>query len=592
MGRVLMFRDSVSVLVILAAGACSAEAPEAPILPALDYLVSADQAGPVAYRDPPGAMSPDGRWFAYVERERIHVMPAEGGAIQVMDTGLRSVRYVTWLPDSRRIAARGVTPAEGVQWRLFDGRTGASSPLWPDRSDDPRPSDLDQLVWSPDASRVAGVVRTAQGAAVAVLDAEGRLLEEVEVSGARLGSPAWSPDGSLACLAMASGVQTIRFPCGASEARFDDQEAYGGLAFSPDGGTVYYGVPGDHGFLDLWARTLDGGAPRRITAFTRDAYDPTVAADGSLAFRSQDYRTFVATAPAEGGASVPLTTFQSETPTWSWDGRQVALTYGSWRHVTDDIHYPDIAQDIGTVSASSATPHDQPETVVRASPSEDQGMVWSPNGRWIAFHTHVDSDDIWLMPSDGSGEARMLSRGGDETGWPRWSPDGRWIVFTSYRETEGGGTNAHLFLIGIDEESGTVTREQTRIELDDFEHEIIHAEWADGGETLVFEAVEAFGRKSLWRVSREGGRPVRFHEYGSDQIHSGIGVSPDGRWAAYVDRGPGGYLQIFRVPVGGGAPEQLTFDPTHKTQPAYAPTGERIAFTVFSYRSHFWRIRP
>ena len=39
------------------------------------------------------------------------------------------------------------------------------------------------------------------------------------------------------------------------------------------------------------------------------------------------------------------------------------------------------------------------------------------------------------------------------------------------------------------------------------------------------------GRKSLWTVSREGGEPARFHEFGSDQIHSGIGVSPDGRWA-------------------------------------------------------------
>jgi Tol biopolymer transport system component len=391
---------------------------------------------------------------------------------------------------------------------------------------------------------------------------------------------------------MDSGRQTVRFPCGATDAFFDDQEAYGGLAFSPDGGALYYGVPGDEGFLDLWARPIDGNTPRRLTGFARDAYDPTVAADGSVVFRSQDYRTFVATAPSDGGPSVPLTTFQSETPTWSWDGTQVALTYGSWRHVTDDIHYPDIAQEIGTVSAFPSTPHEQPEIVVRASPSEDQGMVWSPNGRWIAFHTHVDSDDIWLMPADGSGEARMLSQGGDETGWPRWSPDGRWIVFTSYREEEGGGTISHLFLIGIDQDTGAVTQPQTRIDLDGFEHEIIHGEWADEGETLVFEAVEAFGQKSLWRVSRQAGAPARFHEYGSDQIHSGIGVSPDGRWAAYVDRGPGGYLQIFRVPVGGGPSEQLTFDPTHKTQPAYAPTGDRIAFTVFSYRSHFWRVRP
>ena len=39
-------------------------------------------------------------------------------------------------------------------------------------------------------------------------------------------------------------------------------------------------------------------------------------------------------------------------------------------------------------------------------------------------------------------------------------------------------------------------------------------------------------------------------------------------------------------------PEQISSDPTHKTQPAWSPLGDRIAFTVFSYRAHFWRIHP
>ena len=43
---------------------------------------------------------------------------------------------------------------------------------------------------------------------------------------------------------------------------------------------------------------------------------------------------------------------------------------------------------------------------------------------------------------------------------------------------------------------------------------------------------------------------------------------------------------MFRVPLGGGDPEQVTSDPTHKTQPASLPLGDRIAFTVFSHRAH------
>ena len=184
---------------------------------------------------------------------------------------------------------------------------------------------------------------------------------------------------------------------------------------------MIYGVPGDGGFLDLWMRRVSGGRRTRLTRFARDAYSPSVGAGGEVVFKSQDYRVFLATASAEGGPSEPLTAFQSETPTWSPDGSEIAFTFGSWRHVTDDIHYPDIAQHLGTVPVSVETPHREPRRVVRQSYSEDQGMQWSPNGRWIVFHTHENSDDIWLMAADGSG-ARQISEDGHETGWARWSP--------------------------------------------------------------------------------------------------------------------------------------------------------------------------
>ena len=185
----------------------------------------------------------------------------------------------------------------------------------------------------------------------------------------------------------------------------------------------------------------------------------------------------------------------------------------------------------------------------------------------------------------------MISEDGHETGWARWSADGRWILFPSYRVDDAGARRAHLFVIGIDQETGQVTQPQTRIELAGFEQDVIQGEWADAGGTVIFEAAEAVGRKSLWRVPRTGGTPERLHSYGSDQMHSGIGMSADGRWVAYVDRAGDGFFQIFRVPVDGGTPEQLTFDPSHKTQPAYSPAGDRIAFTVFDYRVLFWQIK-
>ena len=157
-----------------------------------------------------------------------------------------------------------------------------------------------------------------------------------------------------------------------------------------------------------------------------------------------------------------------------------------------------------------------------------------------------------------------------------------------YRRDETGARHGGLYVIGVDQETGGVTEPQVRAPLEGFTEDVMQAEWADAGKTLLFESAATVGRKSPWTVPRPGGSPSRFHEFGSDQIHSGIGVSPDGRWAAYVDRADDGFFQIFRVPLGGGEAEQVTTDHTHKTQPAWSPLGDRIASSLFSYRSRFW----
>ncbi len=578
---------------LVALGGCGPNRPEQGATPPLHYLATADQAGPVAYRDPVGAISPDGSWLATLERGQVRFAPAAGGAARRVGPGAASIRYLTWLPDSRRVLVHeNVFDRSRREWWIYDRADGHRSPLWPNRPPDAEPptAALTELVWAADGAAVAGVTRAGGVSTLWVLDESGGEANAL-TTGEGLSFPAWSPDGRIACLVRIADRQRLHLPCSAPEPLFEDQEAYGRIAFSPDGEWVLYGAAGDGGFLDLWMRRVSGGPGTRLTHFARDAYAPSVGAGGDVVFKSQDYRVFLATAAAEGGPSAPLTAFQSETPTWSPDGSDIAFTFGSWRHVTDDIHYPDIAQHLGTVASSVETPHRRPERIVRRSYSEDQGMQWSPNGRWIVFHTHEASDDIWLMAADGSG-ARQISEDGHETGWARWSPDGRFVVFTSYRRDEAGARRGGLYVIGVDQDTGEVTVPQYLARLEGFAEDVIQAEWADAGDTLVFESAAAVGHKSLWTVSREGGEPVRFHEFGSDQIHSGIAVSPDGAWAAYVDRAPDGFFQIFRVPVGGGEPQQITSDPTHKTQPAWSPLGDRIAFTVFSYRAHFWRIQP
>ena len=301
-------------------------------------------------------------------------------------------------------------------------------------------SDLRQLTWSRAGRFIAGIVNGREGQELWTIAADGTLAQAQRIA-ARIAFPAWTPRGEIACIATIDGRPRITSPCGGAVIKTDpDLDVHGPFAFALDGTTVYASLANTSGTVDLWAAPIAGGRARRLTLVLARQLRAVDRDRRSVTFKVQSYRTVVALAPAEGGPSQPLATFQSETPSWDPTGRLIGITYGTWRRVVDDAKYPDIAQDAGIIAVDPAQPATQPSSVVHASDSEDQALCWSPNGRWIAFHSHKDqSDDIWLREAGATGNATarrisFLGRGA-EVGWPRWSPDGRWLLFDGASQT-------------------------------------------------------------------------------------------------------------------------------------------------------------
>jgi Tol biopolymer transport system component len=571
----------------------------------LTWVAEAHQLGPVGYRDPAGALSPDGQWIAYSEGRFLRVRPAGGGPAVDLPAGDAQIRNLTWSPDSRTILTDGYRTPTG--WALYDRAAGTRSGLWPNRdaltakldgagasTTAAKISDLRQLAWSPAGRFIAAIVNGREGQELWTVAADGSSALARKIP-QRIAFPAWTARGEIACVATAAGRSRISVPCGGTAITIDpDLDVYGPIAFSPDGATVYASLPNPSGTLDLWAVPSAGGRARRVTTFSRDTYAPTVAADGTVFFKVQSYRTVVALASAAGGASQPLATFQSETPSWDPTGHFLGITFGTWRRVVDDAHYPDIAQDAGIIGVDTAQPAAKILRVVQASNSEDQALCWSPNGRWIAFHSHKDqSDDIWLRPAATEGEPRRISflGRGAETGWPRWSPDGRWLLFEG---ASPATRRSAMFVAGVDQDTGATTREPREIPIAGMDAEVGHAEWLPDSGQVVFVGKEGPGRQAIFTVARDGGAARVVHRMASEHDNPGLAVSPDGRDIAFIAPAPDGFFQVFRLPLGetpGGVPTQVTVDPSHKTQPAWSPDGRQIAFTVWSYDAQFWRTR-
>ncbi|MGD9904988.1 MAG: TolB family protein [Vicinamibacterales bacterium] len=590
------------LVLVVALGAAAlwwrADAPPAPPAaaetPVVHWVATAHQRGIIGYRDPAVAVAPGGRLVAYSEGRQVRVLPIGGGVDVGGALGEGQVRHLAWIDDRRLVFEDGGAAA---RWQLLELGVG-TRPLWPSQTlTGTGPTSgvqlgantLRQLAVSPDGAWLAAIAAGSDGPDLWRVRLDGQELWKTTIAEGRASSPAWASPTEIACVVTSAAGGRVSAPCGAPPlATTPTLDIAGAPAFSPDGAIIYAPAANARGFLDLWRIERATGAARRLTATARDSYGPTVARDGTVVYKTQEYRTFIA--ELADGAVRPLTTFQAETPWWHPTEPLVSMTYGTWRRQIDDANYPDIAQEVGVVDLREALPADRPSQVLEDSDSEDQGMAWSPNGRWIVFHSHREmSDDVWLRPTDGAAPDRritMLGRGA-EVGWPRWSPDGRTVLLDGTRNGRGV-----MFTIGVDQDKGEVTAPMKEVATAGFD-EVTHGEWLPDSRRVVAIAKEGPGRHAVLLADTTGGQPVQvLHRFASEHDFPGITVAPDGSAFTFVAPAPDGYFQLFRRALTGGSVEQLTTDPIHKSQPAWSPDGRRLAFSAWSYDASIWRIQP
>ena len=557
----------------------------------VQWVATARQQGIVGYRDPAVAIAPGGRVVAYSEGRVLRVAPVGGGVDVSFTRGLGQIRHLAWIDDRRVIFDDGGAAA---RWQLHEIGVG-TRPLWPETTLEGGGASsgttvaanaLRQLSVSPDGEWVAGLVAGREGPELWRVRLDGQELWRSAITTGRPSWPAWASATEMACVLATPAGEGVSLPCGTPPLVTSPAlRVSGPIAFSPDGGTVYAAAANPRGFVDVWRVTRASGVAVQLTHTARDSYGPSVARDGSVVYKTQEYRTHLG--EWRDGAVRPLTTFQAETPWWHPTLPLVSMTYGTWRRQIDDAKYPDIAQEVGVLDVSAGLPADRPSQVIAESDSEDQGMAWSPNGRWIAFHSHREmSDDVWLRPTDGSQPDRritMLGRGA-EVGWPRWAPDGKTLLLDG---TNQAGESV-MFTIGLDHDTGQVTAALKELGAPGFE--ITHGEWLPDGQRLVAIAKEGPGRHAVLLVPASGGAAQVLHRFETEHDFPGLSVAPDGSAFTFVAPASNGFYQLFRRAIAGGAVEQLTVDPSHKTQPAWSPDGARLAFTAWSYDASIWRI--
>lgn len=337
--------------------------------------------------------------------------------------------------------------------------------------------------------------------------------------------------------------------------------------------------------------------------------DPAISPDGMwVAYAAGPVgRTHILLQQVTGGRAIDLTeglAGRHRWPQWSPDGERILFQ-------ADDAIY--VMQALGGVPRLVARPG--------ASPA------WSPDGGEIIY----EADSImYRQPVDG-GDATSPGSDYDPHSFT-WSPDGSRIAYVSGNSGYVLGTRA----IGGSYQTtlkSLVLADQEYLDLSGSEYMHLSPVWA-GDDQLLYVSDEGGTRDiyqlGIGRSGRPTGQPRRVtagldvltmslsadasrlaysvFEYDANiwsiriptggtvsvaeaepvtsgsQYIEGISVSPDGRWLTY-DSNLRGNQDIYRLPLDGGEPEQLTTDPGQDYIPSWSPSGEEIAFYSFRHGS-------
>jgi Tol biopolymer transport system component len=93
---------------------------------------------------------------------------------------------------------------------------------------------------------------------------------------------------------------------------------------------------------------------------------------------------------------------------------------------------------------------------------------------------------------------------------------------------------------------------------------LVGAAWSADGKQ-IFVATNLTGRVNIWRTDASGSWPVQLTQ--SDDAQTGLTPSADGKYVYFQqDVGGNEYPDIYRVPTGGGAVEQITQTPDRREE--------------------------
>jgi len=508
------------------------------------------------------AISPDGRQLAYIRKEAgaysIWVRQvATGSEVEVVPPQVNRIYTVNFTPDGEHMLFLGLDFRDVIRiGSIIRVPTLGGEVRRLVRDADGPPS------FSPDGQRFAfqrGIM--GRGAALMMANADGSGEQELAI-GEGMGYPVWSPDGRTiaAMLRSPEGWRPFAFDVatGARHAIAEDIlfAQLTGMVWLPggDGLLVSGSVAGGAAGWQVWRLSVDEGILQRITNDPNSYVGISPSADGTvLATVLVQSVGHLYVAPADDPDSIRQLTNGSREQVGSVDADGYSVVF---------YRTPD-----GQKWELWACDHDGNNLRRLNTGGSELGRVYSGVSaiRGEILYTAKGAENlnqIWKIDQDGKPPLQVTATENSAYG-PSLAPDGTWFVYTLEASVGSLGLDSAVWIqqTGGGDPVLLATNAARAAISPDGEHVAIDA-WRpnDHGDLDNFLEV----------IFAEGGGPVITIETTAGMPR--LRWQPDRKALTYINYDD---RQVWRQPMAGGPPEQLTHFDTGRTRShAWSPDGK------------------
>jgi Tol biopolymer transport system component len=372
----------------------------------------------------------------------------------------------------------------------------------------------------------------------------------------------------------------------------DGKHAYLALASDAPPNNEARHKPAADRWLKIYELDLANGARRLVVSSPgQDNSGPQIV-DKTLYWTRTVVHESIAVVPRGGGVAREVIV-GGEIPMWSPEGKRIGYTFGGWRLADWALNLDDAVVSVDENANRTSEP-----TVIVSGYHEDFPPAWSPDGKWIAFHSHRSrtpvpeysspgsTDDIYLRRADDVHAPEIrLTNFGWETGPAYWSPDGKKLLLHSWQRGGKPGIEK-LFIITVDTQSGSVLKTDMLSLAQEIQNPVWSV-WSPDGQEIAIEDDRGGNHRTLWVVDVDGLHPEHVLDY-SGTTHDGLDWTHDGKAIIFAGVA-GNRLQLFSEQRSGGKPIQLTHDSGNLMHPRVSPNGRWIACTRMIQSKQIWR---